>query len=499
MKRLAMVFAIVSLLGAGCGFAGDSGPAPSTGSVEEIVRPSPDIPGELPDASPPTTAPAPLEHAPSQGPTGPGTVRRPEASDYGPPPTTVPPPSPTSPAEPPRWEQIDIGLPDDAPEMLRRVSGVAAADVLNVRAEPGPGSTLIGKLAPGVTVCLAGGLTEYGSSTWYQIHSPAGLGWVHGGYLQPLPGATPPGFVGGIDPIHSDGDGTAFFTGVRLARHDGFDRLVIDLEPRPDSGGMPGYSVWYSEPPFFGVPGDVVPVAGRAFIGVSIEGATMWDWESQRKTYGGPWRVEGATTTITEVVITEDFEDWMFLVVGLNDHVPFDAYVLDDPLRLVVDVARSSADPVTAGSVSGDGTGYGWPVDSRLAPGDGFDRFVVEFSPDYEPPWAADVPEYRAGVPSWVAGWSAPPFTGCQEEPVVAGGEFLSVSMPGAAFHGPGENPVVLYQGPYRLTAATGNVVEVVLMDNCQGASAVIGVDHGAAFKVTELDGPPRLVIDVEH
>lgn len=83
-----------------------------------------------------------------------------------------------------RWEQTDLPDPSDfAAADTRRVVLVADDDVLNVRIGPGVSNEIIGMLAPGVVIGLTGPQTEVGSSTWVEIVTPAGAGWVNDLFL----------------------------------------------------------------------------------------------------------------------------------------------------------------------------------------------------------------------------------------------------------------------------------------------------------------------------
>jgi spore germination protein GerM len=83
-----------------------------------------------------------------------------------------------------RWEQSDLPDPSEfAAADTRRVVLVADDDVLNVRIGPGTSNEIIGMLAPGVVIGLTGPQTEVGSSTWVEIVTPAGAGWVNDFFL----------------------------------------------------------------------------------------------------------------------------------------------------------------------------------------------------------------------------------------------------------------------------------------------------------------------------
>src|SRR5690554_1942924 len=99
----------------------------------------------------------------------------------------------------PTWDQDDLptvrlGDPD-----VYRVVLVAADDFLNVRRTAGADSDIVGRLLPGVAVEATGGTQRVGSSTWREIRTPAGSGWVNGFYLTPATAGE--AFPGGTDPV----------------------------------------------------------------------------------------------------------------------------------------------------------------------------------------------------------------------------------------------------------------------------------------------------------
>lgn len=133
------------------------------------------------------------------------------------------------------------------------------------------------------------------------------------------------------------GDTIALLSDVRVGGHDGFDRIVLEFE---DDGTSP-YEVGYVEPPILSAgKGEEVDVEGAAFLEVRLFSSSGADFAEQpyRLTYEGPERVTGETSAVTEVVRTGDFEATLSWVVGLPSEQPFTVEVLEDPLRLVVDV-----------------------------------------------------------------------------------------------------------------------------------------------------------------
>lgn len=70
-----------------------------------------------------------------------------------------------------------------------QVTGVAADDVLNIRAEPSAGAAKVGEIGPyGFNIEVLG-LSEDGS--WAMVPMPEGIGWVAKRFLQPTPPADP--------------------------------------------------------------------------------------------------------------------------------------------------------------------------------------------------------------------------------------------------------------------------------------------------------------------
>lgn len=94
------------------------------------------------------------------------------------------------------WEQGDLPPVDPGTDRARTVVLVAADDYLNVRDPAGASETVIGRLLPGALVNATGSSTEVSGSTWVEIGTPAGTGWVNGLYLAPAL----EGFPSGSDP-----------------------------------------------------------------------------------------------------------------------------------------------------------------------------------------------------------------------------------------------------------------------------------------------------------
>jgi hypothetical protein len=113
---------------------------------------------------------------------------------------------------------------------------------------------------------------------------------------------------------------------IRLATHEGYDRLVLDL----NTAGVPAWSVRYTEAS--GPGGGPVEIEGDAFLRVSLQtgGEPGNQGQSRVKTSPGP---------IAEVVTTGSFEGSEEVLIGIRGgEAPFRAFALTDPGRIVIDV-----------------------------------------------------------------------------------------------------------------------------------------------------------------
>lgn len=136
-------------------------------------------------------------------------------------------------------------------------------------------------------------------------------------------------------PVSVSGTAQGLLTDVRVARQEGFDRVVFEFD-----GGMPGYRVAYIERPVLeDGSGDEVEVSGAAVLEVRMEPAAGFNIVGERPepSYKGPYRVRGDTAIVGEVVRIGDFEAVLTWAVGLEEKVPFLVTALEDPHRLVVD------------------------------------------------------------------------------------------------------------------------------------------------------------------
>jgi hypothetical protein len=127
----------------------------------------------------------------------------------------------------------------------------------------------------------------------------------------------------------------SLLTGVRAARHDGFDRVVLEFR-----SGVPGYRIAYVQRPVLADgSGAEVRIAGDHVLVIRMEPALDADLsqESAPLTYTGPRRFSPGTPEVKELVRVGGFEGVLTWAIGLTDRADFRASTLADPPRLVLD------------------------------------------------------------------------------------------------------------------------------------------------------------------
>jgi len=132
------------------------------------------------------------------------------------------------------------------------------------------------------------------------------------------------------------GDPDLLVTGVRLGAHETYDRVVLDLE----GTGTPGWRVRYEDNPALDGSGAPVDLAGSHTLVVTVTG-TRYPEEGEDAYDPGQLlvRVDGLAV-VTEVLRVAPFEGQLDVFIGTREAVPFRVFTLEDPERLVIDVAR---------------------------------------------------------------------------------------------------------------------------------------------------------------
>ncbi|MEV0201964.1 hypothetical protein [Nonomuraea sp. NPDC050691] len=122
-------------------------------------------------------------------------------------------------------------------------------------------------------------------------------------------------------------------TGVRAARHDGFDRVVVDLK-----GGMPGYTVrWVDELEQDGS-GKPFDLHGRPCLYVLLTPAQAHTDDGAPTWTGAP--LGGPLGNVTRILKAGDFEGRVSAGIVAASKAPFRVREYTRPDRLVIDVAH---------------------------------------------------------------------------------------------------------------------------------------------------------------
>jgi hypothetical protein len=164
----------------------------------------------------------------------------------------------------------------------------------------------------------------------------------------PTPAPTPPGLPGASCLPQSGGDRGVrmFLNDVRIAPHEGFDRIVFEFEPAEGTDpGVPYYEVELTKPPLIEDPtGFELEVEGNAFM-LIVYWASGVDLVGPEPDiiYEGPDQfLPGNTAMLHELLQAGDFEHTSRWFAGLEEEACFLVTELEDPFRLVVDIEAAS-------------------------------------------------------------------------------------------------------------------------------------------------------------
>lgn len=122
--------------------------------------------------------------------------------------------------------------------------------------------------------------------------------------------------------------------GVRVGAHEGFDRVVVDLEGE----GEPGWFVDYTSTPMQETVGQPLQVAGNSFLNINVDG-TVYPFELGKDNIV-PVTMAGDTGNVIDVISAGTYEGRSQIVVGLRSELPYSVQVLKDPTRVVVDIVQ---------------------------------------------------------------------------------------------------------------------------------------------------------------
>lgn len=136
-----------------------------------------------------------------------------------------------------------------------------------------------------------------------------------------------------------------FLKDVRVAAHEGFDRVVFEFQaPAGISPAIPRYSLKPADPPFTKDPSDQpMAVSGKAFLILNMQGATGVDMsaETYREVYTGPKELLPGLVVVRELEQQSDYEATLNWVLGLNRSTCPTITTLSEPHRIVIDLPAS--------------------------------------------------------------------------------------------------------------------------------------------------------------
>jgi hypothetical protein len=122
---------------------------------------------------------------------------------------------------------------------------------------------------------------------------------------------------------------------IRIGGHDGFDRVVLEV----GGTGTPGWDVRYVDAASSQGSGDTIDVAGDAVLQVTLTGAG-YPYATGVEEYAGSAAGAG-TSAVTEVIFDGTYEGTSVAYVGTGATTPFRVYALENPTRVVVEVAHA--------------------------------------------------------------------------------------------------------------------------------------------------------------
>lgn len=266
---------------------------------------------------------------------------------------------------------------------------------------------------------------------------------------------------------------------VRMATHDGFDRVVFDTA----GTGAPGWHVDYNETPVQQGSGHPIEFEGSTALDVMIHGVT------------GPADVPdlpGTGGVVTEVLSDITHHGSTHFVIGMNDVVPYSVQVIEEPQRLVIDILHEGdgapspiGQPHIEDRVQDSVAPHERVVTAvRLATHEGFDRVVFDTA--------------GSGGAGWFTEYTATPFQLGSGLPVAYNGNVaLNLNLSGMVRHtGDGHE-----QSDLGIIPGAGGVVnEVVSGINHHGQTQfVIGLDEVLPYSIQVLEEPHRVVVDILH
>jgi hypothetical protein len=149
------------------------------------------------------------------------------------------------------------------------------------------------------------------------------------------PDTTVSAWTAGITSVGHDVSEIATLSAVRMAKHEGFDRFVVEFK----GPQLPSYHVEYVDRPVRQCgSGDVVPVAGDAWLAIRLQPAQAHD-EQGRATIEER-KASPRFPILLEAHIVCDFEGQVEWVLGVSSPLGYRVSELTRPARLSIDLRR---------------------------------------------------------------------------------------------------------------------------------------------------------------
>ena len=123
--------------------------------------------------------------------------------------------------------------------------------------------------------------------------------------------------------------------GIRTVTHSTFDRIVLDF-----SGPRPQVSSRFVDKLVRDGSGEIEELPGAAFAEIRMTPAQAHDFAGN-SSYPRPRRFRTANlNNVTAIAITGDYEAYLSVGVGMGKQTWVNAFTLDAPTRVVIDVGR---------------------------------------------------------------------------------------------------------------------------------------------------------------
>lgn len=133
--------------------------------------------------------------------------------------------------------------------------------------------------------------------------------------------------------VDSAAPAIAKLVGIRTAKHDAFDRIVLDMKgPRPGVSSSWGATL-RADPS-----GQLVWLYGCRFLTVRCEPAAAHNDEGE-PTYTGPRKFRTTTlSNVMAVALIGDFEAVLSIGIGARKQTKVRTFTLGSPTRVIIDV-----------------------------------------------------------------------------------------------------------------------------------------------------------------